>query len=329
MLLNITYVIGITAEAMTAALSAGRQRFDLFGVLVLACCTAFGGGVVRDVLLNHYPLKWVDNPLYLAIVLVAALGTVSLSFLMKYFSTAFLLADAVGLCAFSVLGTRVALEMGYGFLIATVASVATGVFGGVLRDLLSDRVPLVFQKDLYASVSVGITAMYMGLLELEVPENWIIILTLAAGIVARLTALHFGIGLPVFEYVGDDQQMDPRLRRGAQVVRRGIRGAGRKAERGIAKAERGIKDAGRRAEAGIKTAGRKAEQGIKGAALKGASRRAGRKATGNNAQAVGDHSPGSTAVPAQDDAQDTSGVDWAWNAWSRRTRFRDNGDRRP
>ena len=101
MLLSITYIIGITAEAMTAALAAGRQRFDLFGVLVLACVTAFGGGVVRDLLLDHYPLIWVENPVYLVIVLVAALVTVSLSFLAKYFSTVFLVADAVGLCAWS------------------------------------------------------------------------------------------------------------------------------------------------------------------------------------------------------------------------------------
>ena len=77
MLLSITYIIGITAEAMTAALAAGRQRFDLFGVLVLACVTAFGGGVVRDLLLDHYPLIWVENPVYLVIVLVALVGAIA------------------------------------------------------------------------------------------------------------------------------------------------------------------------------------------------------------------------------------------------------------
>lgn len=227
MLLSITYIIGITAEAMTAALAAGRQRFDLFGVLVLACVTAFGGGVVRDLLLDHYPLIWVENPVYLIIVLVAAMVTVSLSFLAKYFSTVFLVADAVGLCAFSVLGTRIALELGHGFLIATVASVATGVFGGVLRDLFSDRIPLVFQKDLYASISVGITVVYLGLDWVGLEENWIILLTLSLGIAGRLAALHWNISLPVFESLGEEQQMAPRLYRGLRGAYRvtGVRRA--------------------------------------------------------------------------------------------------------
>ncbi|WP_084168150.1 trimeric intracellular cation channel family protein [Corynebacterium atypicum] len=220
MILPITYVVGITAEAMTAALSAGRQRFDLFGVMVLACVTAFGGGVVRDLLLDHYPLIWVANPIYLVIVLVASLVTVSLSFLMKYFATVFLVADAVGLCTFSVLGTRIAVELGHGFWIATVASVATGAFGGVLRDLFSDRVPLVFQKDLYASICVGITALYLALDQTGLAEDWIIVICLIAGIATRLLAIRYGIALRVFEYLGEDQQMDPRLRRGAQRVRR-------------------------------------------------------------------------------------------------------------
>ena len=106
-LLTATYVVGISAEAMTAALSAGRQRLDFFAVSLLAAITAFGGGTVRDVLLGHYPLVWVENPVYLIVVLAAAAITVSLSFFMHYFRSLFLALDAVGLAAFTVLGTQV------------------------------------------------------------------------------------------------------------------------------------------------------------------------------------------------------------------------------
>ncbi|NMB23379.1 MAG: trimeric intracellular cation channel family protein, partial [Corynebacterium sp.] len=139
MLLTILWVIGITAEGMTGALAAGRQKMDLFGVSVIACVTAIGGGSIRDMLLGHYPLVWVEKPHFLLLIIGAAILTVSISYLMQHFRVLFLVLDAVGLSAFAVIGTQIALEMGYGFIIAVVASVLTGVFGGVLRDLLCDR----------------------------------------------------------------------------------------------------------------------------------------------------------------------------------------------
>ncbi|NLP39874.1 MAG: trimeric intracellular cation channel family protein, partial [Corynebacterium pollutisoli] len=81
-LLVVTFVIGITAEAITAALAAGKQKMDLFGVVALAALTALGGGTIRDMVLDTYPLTWVEQPIYLIIVVVTALVTVSLSFLM-------------------------------------------------------------------------------------------------------------------------------------------------------------------------------------------------------------------------------------------------------
>lgn len=72
MLLHILYLIGITAEAMTGALAAGRRRMDTFGVIIIATATAIGGGSVRDILLGHYPLGWVKHPEYVIIVATAA-----------------------------------------------------------------------------------------------------------------------------------------------------------------------------------------------------------------------------------------------------------------
>lgn len=147
MLLHILWVIGITAEGVTGALAAGRMRMDLFGVSTIACMTAIGGGTLRDVILGHYPLVWVASPQYLLVIVGAALITVLLAdFLMKHFRVVFLVADAIGLSAFSIIGARVAMEMGHGVIIAIVGAVLTGAFGGVLRDLMCDRVPLVFQR---------------------------------------------------------------------------------------------------------------------------------------------------------------------------------------
>lgn len=221
-LLTTFYITGITAEGVTGALSAGRQKMDVFGVMAIAVITALGGGSVRDMVLNTYPLTWVAHPHYLVIVLVAAALTMSLSFLMHHFRVLFLLLDAVGLAAFSVLGTRVALDAGHGFIIAAVASVITGVFGGVLRDLMSDRVPLVFSQELYASIAVATTAVYMVLLAVGVPESITMVVALFFALIARCLAMYYQKSLPIFEYRGADQPVDPRIRLSYRLLRRGM-----------------------------------------------------------------------------------------------------------
>lgn len=85
MLLSILYIIGITAEAITGALAAGREKMDIFGVIIIASMTAIGGGSIRDILLGHYPLGWVKNPHYFLIVTGAAILTVFIAPFIKHF----------------------------------------------------------------------------------------------------------------------------------------------------------------------------------------------------------------------------------------------------
>lgn len=205
MLLTIIYIIAITAEAMTGALSAGRRSMDWFGVILIACVTALGGGSVRDVLLGHYPLTWVKHPEYLVITTFAALFTILIAHWMRHLRKIFLLLDALGLIAFTIIGCQIAIETGHGFVVASVAGVLTGVSGGIIRDILCNDVPLVFRRELYASISfVAVVFYWLCIHYTPLNLEITVILTLIFGFTLRVIAIYLGLEMPKFIYQDDD-----------------------------------------------------------------------------------------------------------------------------
>ena len=200
MMLLVLYLIAITAEAMTAALAAGRRDMDWVGVAIIACVTALGGGSVRDVLLGHYPLTWVQHPEYLWITAGAAVLTALMAPIMRRLRSLFLLLDALGLVVFTVIGCRIGLEMELPFTIVLISGMITGCAGGVLRDVLCNDIPLLLRKELYASVSVLTGVLFIGAQTAGVESNVSMFVSMAAGLAMRMLALRYNWQMPRFVY---------------------------------------------------------------------------------------------------------------------------------
>jgi uncharacterized membrane protein YeiH len=148
---------GVSIAAITGVLAARGKQVDLFGVLVLALVTAFGGGTVRDVLLGDLPVFWMADQSF---ILNATASAVVVFFLVRYHALppmVLMVADAFALALFTMIGTRKGLAFPVAPSIAVVLGVMTGVAGGILRDLLIGEIPLMFRREiyLYATAAFG------------------------------------------------------------------------------------------------------------------------------------------------------------------------------
>ena len=193
-------LVALAAQAMTAALAAGRRSTDWAGVCMLGCITALGGGTIRDVLLGHYPLVWVQHPSFLAITIGASFVTILTARLVDRLNIAFLVLDAIGLVVFTMAGCDVAWQMDASLPIVIVSGMVTGCAGGVLRDILCNDVPLLFRSELYASVSVVTGLFYATAFGLKINAELWTVLSFVLGISFRLLAVRYKWEMPKFEF---------------------------------------------------------------------------------------------------------------------------------
>jgi uncharacterized membrane protein YeiH len=169
---------------------------DLFGASVIAFAAAIGGGTLRDLLLGRLPVFWVVEPMYLYVAALTVIGTHFVTSRIKISARAFLLPDALGLALFTVLGTQKTLEFQGSIPIAVVMGVVTGVFGGVVRDVLCNEVPVVFRGELYATAALSGAVLFAVLVKLGLPTPYLLPLATAATFGIRMAALRWKIGLP-------------------------------------------------------------------------------------------------------------------------------------
>lgn len=188
---------GVAVFAISGALAGVHAGLDPFGVVVLAALPAIGGGTLRDLLMNRHPVFWLRDSRYLLVIVASALMSLLYARLGNPLHTALLVADALGLALFSLDGARLAEERGLHAGAVVVLGTMTGVAGGVLRDVVGNRVPLILQKDIYATAAIAGIVLQMLLRRMGCRHD----LSFYAGMLAvaglRLAALHYGWQPPV------------------------------------------------------------------------------------------------------------------------------------
>lgn len=193
---------GVAVFAASGALAAIAAHLDLLGVVVLASITAIGGGTLRDLLLNRHPVFWIQDTRPLLVILLATAATLVWTRFLPVPAQGLLLADALGLALFAICGAQVAEAAGCRLPVVVLMGTLTGCGGGLVRDVLTARVPLLLRADIYATAAVLGILVYLLLRRLGValPLAFAAGFTVVAG--CRLAAILYGWQLPVLAAPG-------------------------------------------------------------------------------------------------------------------------------
>ncbi|MDO8650910.1 MAG: trimeric intracellular cation channel family protein [Undibacterium sp.] len=197
--LHIVEVTGIIAFASSGVIEARQKEMDMVGVFTVAFITAFGGGTLRDLLLDRRPLFWVEHQEYPILIFLMAL--ISIPFLRHLrhavAEKAIIYADALGLGLFSVTGASLAAEAQMPLFVCVMMGVITGIFGGVLRDVICNEIPLVFRRgQLYATCSFVGCWLYLLIEKAGVTQSVSLLMGISVTFLLRALAVRFHWTLP-------------------------------------------------------------------------------------------------------------------------------------
>ncbi|MFP4518014.1 MAG: trimeric intracellular cation channel family protein [Oceanicaulis sp.] len=191
---------GIALFALSGGIIAARKGLDPFGAAVIGMAAGMGGGTIRDILLGALPVYWIEAPHYLAVAVIAGVAGYYGSELVRGETgarrRALVWADAAGLSVFCVLGAQAGLAAGAHWSIALVTGVLSAAFGGVLRDVIVNDVPLIFREDVYALAALFGAGVYVGLVALGLGESLAAPVAALAAFALRACALLFKWSLP-------------------------------------------------------------------------------------------------------------------------------------
>lgn len=191
-------ILGTFSFAVSGAFAAMERRLDPLGVLIISFVTAIGGGTIRDVLLGDFPVAWLTNNTIAWVIATSTITAVFFSSTLKKFDKLLFLFDAAGLGLFTMIGLQKGLQHGLSTGICITLGTITGCFGGVLRDVLLNKVPLIFQKEIYASACIAGGLLFFMMRKLQMAGNLDYVVGILTTFIIRLLAVRFNWSLPLF-----------------------------------------------------------------------------------------------------------------------------------
>jgi len=189
-------ILGTFAFAISGALVASKKDFDLFGVIIIAFATAVGGGMLRDVLINAHPINWIGDLNYIWTILFAVFVTFLFKSKIAPLSKTMFLFDTIGIGIFTLLGVQKGLSYHLHPFIALTMGVISAVMGGVIRDILTNQVPLIFKKEIYASACFIGGSVFLVTKKIGLSENIQFISAVLTVVIIRLIAVKYHLQLP-------------------------------------------------------------------------------------------------------------------------------------
>ena len=202
---NILDLLGTSAFAISGALAAMNRRLDLFGIFIIAFVTAIGGGTIRDILIDNTPVTWMENTIYIYLIGIVTIIAIIFRTQLDRLKKSLFLFDSIGLGIFTITGVEMGIQNGLNPIISITLGAMTGTFGGVIRDILCNEIPVIFRKEIYATASIMGGLAFILLYELNLNQDVIYVVTSLTVILMRIMAVKFKISLPSF-YLSEDKQ---------------------------------------------------------------------------------------------------------------------------
>ncbi len=200
-LIYVLDMIGIIACSISGTILAKHKNFDVFGCLLVSIVTAIGGGTVRDVILDRHPLFWMVDMSYLTVITFCSLATQIFFHPNSRRVDKFLkLSDTIGLSAFTLIGIKVADNMGTNVAVALLLGVITIIVGGIIRDMICNEIPLVLQQEIYISAALTGGILYFALHNLGVTDWVTEIATMSTIFTLRMLAIRYDWKFPTLEW---------------------------------------------------------------------------------------------------------------------------------
>jgi len=197
--INYISILGSFTLAISGAIIAMRKKFDPFGVLIIAFVTAVGGGTLRDIMLTGKHVFWLEQTSYVYFSLAGAAIAILFRNRIEHIDKPLLFFDAIGLGLYTITGVQIGLDFDLSLVNCIILGVITGSFGGVIRDILVNEVPVIFMKEIYATVSIAGAILYLILNWLNVVNPLLQIIPVIFIIAIRLLVIHYNVSLPTLD----------------------------------------------------------------------------------------------------------------------------------